>query len=318
MTVIGTYKKDFSIGTKPCSRPTDDDIIRAMFALIPLICLLMPVAGYAAVNDVLPGDYFPLQPGQTTLTAYAYDRELQGPYAGGQQTFNGRVDSSVLALRAARGFRVGDTTLAGVAVLPWSDSRVSPEPLATALGGKAEGLSDLRLGLTAWLINDKATANYLGVSGMLIAPTGAYDARQVLNPGESRWRFILSGGWQKDITPSFLVELSPEIAFYGDNNDYTGKRKLAQRTSYAFTSYLRWRVTPTWHVHVGGQVNRGGETLISGVDQRNPANNERVMAGMSWFLPDQQQVILRFARDNDIDNGFNTSREILLRYQKAF
>ena len=54
MTVVGIYKKDFSIGIKPCCRPTDDDIIPAMFALISLICLLMPVAGYAAVNDVLP------------------------------------------------------------------------------------------------------------------------------------------------------------------------------------------------------------------------------------------------------------------------
>ena len=68
----------------------------------------------AAVNDVLPGDYYPLQPGQTTLAAYAYDRELQGPYANGRKTFDGRIDSSVLALRAARFFRVGDTTVAGM------------------------------------------------------------------------------------------------------------------------------------------------------------------------------------------------------------
>jgi hypothetical protein len=289
-----------------------------MFALILLISLLAPVAGYAAVNDVLPGDYYPLQPGQTSLTAYGYDRELQGPYAGGRQTFDGRVDSSVLAFRVAKIFQIGDTTLAGIAVLPWSNSQVSPQPLATALGEKAEGLGDLRLGITAWLINDKATANYLGVGGMLIAPTGHYDARQTINAGENRWRFILSAGWQKDITPSFLFELSPEIAFSGDNDDYTGKRKLEQRTSHALTGYLRWRVTTAWHVHVGAQVNRGGETSINGVDQRNPANNERVMAGISWFLPDQQQLILRLARDTGIDNGFLTGREILLRYQKAF
>ncbi len=36
------------------------------------------------------------------------------------------------------------------------------------------------------------------------------------------------------------------------------------------------------------------------------------------LLPDQQQVILRIARDTDIDNGFRTGREILLRYQKGF
>lgn len=278
----------------------------------------MPAAGFAAVNDVLPGDYYPLQPGQSTLTAYAYDRALRGPYAGGRKTFDGRIDSTVLALRAAQAFQIGDTTLAGVAVLPWSGSQTAPAPLAMALGAKAEGLSDLRLGLTAWLVNDKTTAHYLGLSGMLIAPTGKYDAQQVLNSGENRWRFVLSAGWQKDITPGFLVELSPEIAFYGDNDSYAGNHRLEQRTSQALTGYLRWRVSPAWHVHVGGQLNGGGETHINGVDQRNPANNERVMAGMSWFLPEQQQVILRVAQDTAIDNGFGTSREILLRYQKAF
>lgn len=136
----------------------------AMFAMLLFLSLLLnATVSHAAVNDVLPGDYYPLQPGQTTLTAYAYDRELRGPYAGGRKTFDGRIDSTVLALRAARFFRIGDTTL-------------------------------------------------------------------------------------------------------------------------------------------------------TGVDQRNPANNERVMAGMSWFLPHQQQVILRVARDTAIDNGFRTGREILLRY----
>lgn len=286
--------------------------------LLFLSLLLTAIAGNAAVNDVMPGDYFPLQPGQSTLTAYAYDREFQGPYADGQQTLDGRIDNNAIALRATRMFRVGDTILAGVAVLPFSDSRVSPAPLAKALGTKAEGLSDLRFGLTAWMINDKAAANYLGISGMLIAPTGDYSARQLLNAGENRWRYVLSAGWQKDITSRFLVELSPEIAFYGDNNDYAGNRRLEQRRSHAMTGYLRWRVTPAWHMHVGGQINRGGESRINGVDQRNPANNERMMAGMSWFLHDQQQLILRYAEDVSIDNGFRNAREILLRYQKAF
>jgi hypothetical protein len=260
-----------------------------MLAILRLLSLLLPAtASLAAVNDVMPGDYFPLPPGQTTLAAYAYDREFKRPYAGGRKTLDGNIDSNVLALRAARSFQVGDTTFAGVVVLPLSDSQVSPAPLATALGAQAKGLSDLRLGLTAWLINDKATANYLGMSGTLIAPTGDYDGRQVLNAGENRWRFVFSGGWQKDITPRFLIELSPEIAFHGDNNDYVGHRKLEQRSSVALTGYLRWRVSPAWHVHVGGQVNRGGETRINGVDQRNPANNDRVMAGMSWLLPEQQ------------------------------
>lgn len=283
-----------------------------------ILVALFSLTVRAAVNDVMPGDYYPLQPGQSTLTLYAYDRALQGPYANSRKTFDGSIDSQVLALRAVHAFQFGDTTVAGVAVLPWSRTTVSPAPLATTLGASATGLGDLRLGLTAWVINDKANANYLGLSGMLIAPTGEYDRLQMLNVGENRWRLILSGGWQKDLTPRLLIEISPEIAFYGDNDDYAVSRRLEQKTSYALTGYLRYRTTPTWHVHVGGQLNRGGETRINGVDQNNPANNERVMAGMTWFLPGKQQVILRAARDTGIDNGFRLNREIALRYQIAF
>lgn len=109
--------------------------MRAMITILRLLSLFLPaLASHAAVNDVMLRDYFSLQPGQTTLTVYACDREFQGPYAG-----------------------------------------------------------------------------------------------------ENRWRYVLSAGRQKDTTPRFLVDPSPEIAFYDDNNGYTGNRKLEQRRSYALT-----------------------------------------------------------------------------------
>lgn len=295
--------------------------MRTLRPLLPCLLsalLLSSVPARAGVNDIFPGDYFPLAPGARTLSVYAIERDQQGPYAGGHKSFAGHIDTSIAAMRLTQGFQLGGLNWAGVLVLPWTDSRVAPLPLATALGRQADGVADLRLGLTSWLINDKANANYLGVSGMVIAPTGAYDAEQVLNPGENRWKLVLSGGWQKDLTPRLLIELSPEIVFYGDNDDYAGQRRLEQHSSTALTTYLRYRISTTWHVHVGGQINRGGETRINGIAQHNPANNTRLMAGVSWFLPGQQQLILRVARDNVIDNGFYTDREVALRYNVSF
>jgi signal transduction histidine kinase len=40
-----------------------------MRALIVLICLLVHMAGHSAGNDAVPGDHYPVQPGQTTLAA---------------------------------------------------------------------------------------------------------------------------------------------------------------------------------------------------------------------------------------------------------
>ena len=289
---------------------------RFIAVCLALSCLTQPLV--AAVNDVMPGDYFPLSPGTTSVALYAFDRHLTGPYADGRQQFAGSIDSRTLALRLVNSFTIGDTTASTVLVLPWTTSEVSPAPLATRLGAEAQGFGDLRLGLTLWPLNDRANANYLGITAMVIAPTGAYNDARFINAGENRWRFVLGGGWQKDITPQLLIELSPEIAYYGDNDDYLGGRRLAQRTTYALTGYLRYRLNTAWHLHVGGQANRGGETQIAGVDQNNPANNDRLMAGVTWFLPERQQLILRAAHDVAIDNGFRSSREIALRYQKSF
>ena len=270
-----------------------------------LICLALSLLAQplrASVNEVLPGDYFPLQPGDTSLALYFFDRNLSGPYAQGRKQFDGSIDSQTLALRLVNFFRIGDTTASTIVVLPWTTSEVSPAPLAARLGAKSTGFGDLRLGITA----------------MVIAPSGAYDNSQVINTGENRWRFVLGGGWQKDITPQWLVELSPEIAYYGDNDDYYKGHRLAQRTTYALTGYLRYRLNTTWHLYVGGQVNRGGETQINGVDLNNQANNDRLMAGVTWFLPERQQLILRTAQDTALDNGFRASREIAVRYHKTF
>ena len=292
--------------------------MKPLFRLFFILGLLAHQSTHAAVNDILPSDFYPLSPGTTTLSLYAFDRAYVGPYAHGNKLLDGHLDNSAYVLRAVRGVQVCDTTVGLVAVLPWSHTETSPEPLPTLLGQASEGFSDLRLGATAWLINDKANANYLALSGMVIAPTGKYDKTQILNPGENRWRYILFGGWQKDITPSVLFELSPELALYGDNDDYAANHTLEQRPSYALTGYLRWRTAPRWHLFVGGQLNRGGETRIDGVDQNNPANNRRVMAGVTWFLPEKQQLILRVARDTYIDNGFKLNRELVIRYQKSF
>ncbi len=279
--------------------------------------LLQTVPLQAAVNDIYPGDYYPLTPGASTVTLYAIDRRQEGPYAQGEKLLGGQLDASIMALRLAHAVPLGDTTVAGTLVLPWSQVTAEPATLSDAIGSRATGFGDLRMGLTAWLINDPLQAHYLGLTAMLIAPTGDYDAGQRLNPGENRWRLILGGGWQKDFTPQFLVELFPEVAIYGDNDDVRGQR-LEQSSSYALTGYLRYRLTPAWHVHLGGQINGGGETRVAGVDQHNPANNRRVMAGFTWFLPNQQQLILRAAHETSIDNGFRTENEIAVRYQKRF
>ena len=47
----------------------------------------------AAVNDVLPADFFPLASGTTTFAVYAYDRQFSGPYSRGNKLLDGELSS---------------------------------------------------------------------------------------------------------------------------------------------------------------------------------------------------------------------------------
>jgi len=301
-------------------RQAVDRRLKTALYLIPVAffstTFIAPV--YAAVNDILPGDYYPGKVGNSAISIYAYHRKQIGPYKQKNKQANGKIGSSILAARLTHNYLIKNMLVTGVAVLPWFNSKVEPKFLSDTLGKETTGFSDLRLGATAWLINDPLNANYLALGSMLIAPTGHYNSNQLLNNGENRWKLVVSGGWQKDITRQWLVEFSPEIVWYGENNEFAGNKQLKQKPSYALTTYLRSRIKPRLHLFLGSQINRGGETQINGIDQHNSANNTRLMAGFSWFLPNKQQIILRAAKDISIENGFRTEQEIVLRYQKSF
>lgn len=143
----------------------------------------------------------------------------------------------------------------------------------------------------------------------------SHHATQALNLGENRYRFVLSAGWVHSLfVRDLLLEVSPEIAWYGDNDRYLGSRRLAQESSQALTTYLRYRITLPWQVHLGWQGNWDGSTRIDGVDQDNAAKNQRWLAGVTWNADARNQLILRWAQDYQIDNGFKLDREIALRW----
>ncbi|QFY88819.1 transporter [Magnetovirga frankeli] len=288
---------------------------------IPLFALvgsLFAGSAASATNDIYPGDYYPSEPGDRIVSFYAYDRTSAGPYAKGSKQANGKLTGQIAALRGVNTFELAGMTATSVVALTWADLSAKPVTLANAIGRNTTGFGDLRLGLTVWPIKDRRNANYLGLSAMVIAPTGSFNSGQLLNYAENRWRLVLSGGWQKDITPKVLFELLPELTLYGDNDDYLGNNTLEQDPALALTGYLRWRVTPAFHLHLGGQLNWGGAATLNGVALDNPPENSRVNLGATWFLPGKQQLILRLAKEIDNENGFRTDREIALRYQKAF
>jgi hypothetical protein len=184
-------------------------IYSRLSTLVAILFLLGAWPVGAATNDIYPGDYYPGEPGDTTLSLYSYHRESDGPYAAGRKLLDGTLSGKIFAVRGVRTFDLAGMTASSVFALSWLDLSTRPVALADAIGNGLSGAGDLRLGLTLWPVKDRQNANYLGLSTMLIAPTGRYDGARQLNSGENRWRLVLSGGWQRDLNSRWLLRSCP-------------------------------------------------------------------------------------------------------------
>lgn len=269
---------------------------------------------HAAVNDVFPGDYTALPQGSFLATWYFYHREFSGLYANDRRLMDGVVRSDVAALRMVKYLKAGDYTVAPVVVLPMSDMHASGGSLPALVGDKASGFGDIRLGSTLWLVNEPAQRHFFGVTGVVTMPTGAYRADRVLNVGENRWKFAVNMGWIRALAEKWTLDLSPELVWYGVNDDYARGKRLEQKTSLAFTAYVRHHLNTATQLFVGGQLNDGGETVLNGTAQRNEALNPRLSLGIAQSLSATTQLTARYARDTSIRSGFKTDDEFALRF----
>ena len=290
---------------------------RFIFFITALLPICIPVS--AAVNDVFPTDYIALKDGTLNTALYLGHRRQQGPYVNGHKVFDGSINSSLAAIRLSYHMDIGKNyTFAPVAVMSWADTSSGPALLSRAIGDETKGLTDLRLGGTFWFHRNFDRREYAAVSLFAALPTGHYDERQILNPGENRWKWILSGGLMLPIGNRLVVDLSPEIAWYGDNNDYLVRHRLEQDTSYALTGYLRYKITPDFQLVTGAQINRGGATAIDGINQNNAPENTRLSLGILYLTPSRDQWQLRYSHDSGTEYGFKTTNEVILRLTSQF
>jgi len=274
---------------------------------------------HAALNDVFPADYAANPEGTTTAKFFLFDRYLEGPYKQGAKKIDGELHNTTAALQFTHFAKLGNYTVAPLAVISWGNSETSPASLNKSMGKSASGFGDLRMGATLWLYNNPQLKKYVAVTAHVLAPTGSYDPNQIINIGENRWRYVLGAGWIKPLGKSLHLNIAPEIAFYGKNDQFNHGHTLEQSHSYSLTGSIGYRMRPTFYLSIGGQINRGGETRLDGVDQNNPINSSGYSLGVVYFQPDKKnQWILRYAHGTNIENGFLLQDEIALRYATAF
>jgi len=288
--------------------------------LASAVCYAISIPCSAAINDVFPTDYVALPEGINTATLYYFDRTQTGPYSNGQNPLNWKVHSSIAALRLTHSMKVAGMTVSPFTVIPYSDSSISGAGIPATFQRSTGGMPDSRVGAALWLYNDAALRRYLAVNVTLVMPTGSYDSNPnvVLNPGENRYKRVLSLGWIHGFGDNITLDVTPEIAWYGDNASYQGSKRLEQAPTYAFTGYLRYQLTPDWRAFVGYQSNQGGETRVNAIDQKNSTNSDRMYLGGTYRLTPSSFVDFRYAQGQNFVNGFVIQDELALRMNKLF
>ncbi len=288
--------------------------------LMAIGLLAMPFVGHTAVNDIFPTDFVALPAGMANVTVYGASQQSEGPYRNGRLQIPGEANLNLVAMRIAKQFAVGPEgkyAAAPVAVLSYGD--ISPDRrLTSAMGSGASGMGDLRLGGAFWFHVDRTNREYGAVAMSVSLPTGTYDSSRSFNAGENRFKYVLSAGWLQQLGKRWVMDISPEIAFYGDNDDYRGNRRLSQSVSYALTGYLRYRLDPKLHLMGGAQINRGGATRLDGVPLSGAPDNTRLYAGIVLLSGQNSNLQLRYARDVSIENGFRSTGDMTLRYAISF
>lgn len=279
----------------------------------------MPALSTAAVNDIYPTDNIPLPDGRKNVALYALNQEGSGLYTNGKRFPSGEINANLYALRVGKHYSFGDNgqyTFGPMAVLTWGD-QTPDRTLKNFTFNETSGYGDLRLGSSVWFHIDRENREYAMVSASVLLPTGTYDKTKLLNLGENRYRYVLSAGWMRSLSEHWVIDLAPEIVYYGDNTEYLVNKRKSQDASYALTGILRYRVTPSFHVYGGTVLNGGGAYKINSTETGAP-NNTRVNAGMMLIDAGKQQVHLRYSQDVSGDNGFRLDREIALRYSAFF
>jgi len=274
----------------------------------------------AAQNDVFPTDYVSNKLGDIVTTLYYTDSSADAYYRNGTKIMNESLSTSLEALRIGYTTNIYGFTTALTAVGFYAKNTFDGATLETLYPKNTSGYGDFRLGITTWLLNDRERMQYFAITPMISIPIGTYDSSRSINIGENCYKATLSAGYVNRFlhgdAGELFIELCPEIAFFGDNNNARGD-KLEQKTSYALTGYVRYRPIPIVGIFAGYQMNHGGETILNSVVQNNAPETTKMMIGGAVFVYGTQ-VIVRHAEDIHVENAFKINRQTTLRAQWNF
>lgn len=281
-----------------------------------LLLLLLPALPCQAL-EVAPGDYEQLPDGTNLLLFYFQNSRTDAAYVQGDKISSDyTLTSNIGILRLVHAFELTETlTINPQLLLPFG--HVSGSDDASPLGS-ANGLSDLILA-SAFILRLNEARDVIGFTPYLHLPTGNYDKHKSLNLGDNRWKLDLQVAYIKHINPKWAVDLTADVIYYGDNDDYSSSSlRREQDTSYATQLIGRYALTASTSLAAGIGYNWGGENTVAKIEQDDEMRTTNFRLTATTFITPSNQIQLQLGRDIKVENGVHENLRINLRYNYIF
>jgi hypothetical protein len=145
----------------------------------------------------------------------------------------------------------------------------------------------------------------LGMSFTVTAPTGRYNANQILNLGSDRWLFKPELALSQPFGPEqkWQLDAYANAYFYTDNTSYHGREILHQQPLPGFEGHLSYSFNDNVWLSFDTRYSFRGITFVNGVDQSNGQHNFILGSEMNVLINTRASLLFEFAKALVHQNG---------------
>ena len=281
-------------------------------SVLLLTILIFSFPGHALANNAR--DYLPLPAGTRTLITY-FDFKFGNEYYHDSEKLSKDLDldSTVGLLRPIYYTELWGMTVAPQCILPFGSVDVS--------GVQSNGIGDLQLAFTMFMINDTKNKFVFGYTPYLTVPTGQYDRERSVNLGDNRWATKQEIAFVKGFGENLWLEWYNSVEFFFDNDDAIGinnrKATSSKDLKYNAEVHCSYNLTKNFFTSLDYYFSYGGETELDGLDQDDQIRTHT--GGLSFYLMlnDSLQAAVDYKQDLDVKNGIKTNG-IMFRFCYCF
>ncbi|VWC96332.1 phenol degradation protein [Burkholderia lata] len=255
----------------------------------------------ASAINIDAGDYTALPAGANIGALYYQHAEDTRIYANGSRVAGGNITQDIGIARFIHFMSVGGFTIDPQVLIPFG--HVGGTNQMSALGNNT-GLGDAIFAATVWVVNRPESNTFLGITPFIYAPTGSYDRNRGINLGENRWKFALQAGFITPVAPKVILDLAADATAFTPNHNFgaTGAT-MTESPLFQAQGWLRYQLTSSVDLRVGGSYVFGGNQTIAGVSQANRQSTPSFLVGAAWFPTKTWQIIALYGRQTSTENG---------------